>query len=99
MGRSSNPDLRRVAERVGDRVDARFASGPGAPAMELERAGSQLGAELIVVGSRGDGGLKACLRGSVSAKLASSASRPVLIVPRGFRAKLDWCGASANGAG
>jgi nucleotide-binding universal stress UspA family protein len=97
--RAANRMGGRVAELVGDRVDARFASGPGAPAMELERAGSQLGAELIVIGSRGDSALRACLRGSVSAKLASSASRPVLIVPHGFRAKLDPYAAAANGAG
>jgi nucleotide-binding universal stress UspA family protein len=88
-----------VAELVGDRVDARFASGPGAPAIELERAGSQLGAQLIVVGSHGDSLLRASLRGSVSAKLASSASRPVLIVPRELRSTLDPRAAAANGAG
>lgn len=40
-------------------------------------------AELIVVGSRGRGAVKAALLGSVSTSLVGIARRPVLVVPRG----------------
>jgi nucleotide-binding universal stress UspA family protein len=52
----------------------------GIPAAALEAVASQEGADLIVVGSRGRGGIASALFGSVSAALARSARCPVVVV-------------------
>jgi nucleotide-binding universal stress UspA family protein len=53
----------------------------GDPATRLDEAAYEHDAELLVVGARGHSGLAAALVGSVSQRLASGATCPVLIVP------------------
>jgi nucleotide-binding universal stress UspA family protein len=52
----------------------------GDPAAALEELGARESAELIAVGTRGYGVLRALALGSVSRTLAESSSRPVLVV-------------------
>jgi nucleotide-binding universal stress UspA family protein len=65
-------------------AQATIASGP---AVGIVDAASEIDAAVIVVGSRGFGGLRELVRGSVSHDVAIHADRPVLIVPpaRGAR--------------
>ena len=56
--------------------------GIGKPAEEIVALGENLGAGLIVVGSRGWGGLRRALIGSVSDSVVRHAHCPVLIVRR-----------------
>lgn len=56
-----------------------FAEGP--PARAITDVADDLGADLIVAGSRGRGGVAELFLGSVSHHLAHHARRPVLIVP------------------
>ena len=65
---AAGPDIERVTEHgyAPDRLSA----------LALTR-----GARLIVVGTRGRGPTRAALLGSVSQRLAASASRPVMVVP------------------
>jgi nucleotide-binding universal stress UspA family protein len=53
----------------------------GNPARELNDAASEIGADLIVVGSRGRGPLSSAVLGSVSSTVAAAVGRPVLVVP------------------
>ena len=53
----------------------------GDPQALLARASGQL--DLLVVGSRGYGPLRAVLLGSVSGALVRSAESPLVVVPRG----------------
>jgi nucleotide-binding universal stress UspA family protein len=53
----------------------------GDPATVLAEVAEELDSELIVVGTRGRGAWRAAALGSVSAKLARLAARPVTIVP------------------
>jgi nucleotide-binding universal stress UspA family protein len=62
-------------------VEARLAFGN--PDYEIVRAGEELGAALIVVGSRGLGGVMRALMGSVSDSVVRHAHCPVLVVREG----------------
>jgi nucleotide-binding universal stress UspA family protein len=53
----------------------------GTPADRLADLADEEGAELVAVGSRGRGALRAAILGSVSAGLVAVARRPVLVVP------------------
>jgi nucleotide-binding universal stress UspA family protein len=53
----------------------------GDPARELIDAAGEIGADLVVVGSRGRGRLSSAVLGSVSAVVAAAAASPVLVVP------------------
>jgi nucleotide-binding universal stress UspA family protein len=68
----------RELEAEGVEVDTRAREGD--PARLIIEAAEELGAELIVVGSRGLTGLERFLLGSVSSKLAQHA--PTLMVVR-----------------
>jgi nucleotide-binding universal stress UspA family protein len=71
--------LHRAANLAGDaQVEACLAEGT--PAEALEEVAARESAQLIAVGTRGRGALKALALGSVSRTLAASASLPVLIV-------------------
>jgi len=58
----------------------------GDPSESLMAACDQLGADLLVLGSRGRGGFKALRLGSVGQECAVHADCPVLIVKNGDRA-------------
>jgi nucleotide-binding universal stress UspA family protein len=67
-----------LREEAGElEIETRLVEGPAARALTKEAAG----AELLVVGSRGVGGFRELLLGSVSHQCAQNASCPVLIVP------------------
>ena len=53
----------------------------GLPAEVLLKAASDMDAEMIVVGSRGAGGFKKLLLGSVSTQLTHHAHCPVMVIP------------------
>jgi nucleotide-binding universal stress UspA family protein len=53
----------------------------GDPARELIDAGREIGADLVVVGSRGRGPLSSAVLGSVSSAVAADAGSPVVVVP------------------
>jgi nucleotide-binding universal stress UspA family protein len=72
--------LERVLEEE-ELADATRRVVPGFPADRLADLGDEESAEVIVVGSRGRGPVKAALLGSVSTALIGVARRPVLVVP------------------
>jgi nucleotide-binding universal stress UspA family protein len=94
-------DGERLLERVGGDVDAETYVVLGDPATRLDEAAREHDAELIVVGARGHSGLAAALVGSVSQRLANSASCPVVIVSpdagERFIAGTDWEGSIVSG--
>jgi len=53
---------------------------PGSPADEIVDAAKELGADMIVIGSRGWGEIRSVLLGSVSERVLHLARCPVLIV-------------------
>lgn len=65
---------------LGD-VTYRAAADPGTIWDALIAAADELDADVLVTGSRGLGGLKSLLLGSVSRNLLQHAARPVLVVP------------------
>jgi nucleotide-binding universal stress UspA family protein len=64
-------------------ADAERRVAIGHPAERLAELADEEDADLIVVGSRGRGAMKAVFLGSVSHNLIGVARRPVLIVPPG----------------
>jgi len=58
----------------------------GSPARAIIDAADHAAAELLVVGSRGRGSLRAAVLGSVSRELTAQASCPVVVVPSGSAA-------------
>lgn len=79
--RSRRRLLERAARLVDDQVDVSTELASSEPVTALEEAAERRDADLIVVASRGRGPLASALLGSTSTRLASSAARPVLIVP------------------
>ena len=78
---------RRDGERLLDEAaaalglpDAERRMGAGGPGSEISRLASELGATVLVVGTRGRGGIKRALLGSVSDHLVRNAPCPVLVV-------------------
>jgi nucleotide-binding universal stress UspA family protein len=70
-----------VFEGRGIEVTARIVEE--LPANAVLDAVKEIGADLVVVGSRGQGGLKGLLLGSVSQKIVHHAPCPVVVVPVG----------------
>lgn len=68
----------RLSQDAGVEVEAHLR--PGRAEDEILRLGEELDADLIVVGSRGLGGIKRALLGSVSAGVTRHARGPVLVV-------------------
>jgi nucleotide-binding universal stress UspA family protein len=90
---SASPDDDERAQFLLAAVAVEEALGPvesrvefGLPAEQLVRVAEQEGAELVVLGSRGQGSLKAVLLGSVSMGVIARARCPVLVVPPGAAA-------------
>jgi nucleotide-binding universal stress UspA family protein len=54
----------------------------GPPAQTLQAVGNEVGADLLVVGSRGIGGAPSRLLGSTSTQVVHEATVPVVVVPR-----------------
>ncbi len=72
---------RRVEEAGGTVAGAHFRMGR--PDQEIVAVGEDVGAGLIVLGSRGLGGLKRALMGSVSDSVVRHAHCPVMVVRDG----------------
>jgi nucleotide-binding universal stress UspA family protein len=53
----------------------------GSPAREIAAHADKIGADLIVVGTHGRGGLSHAVLGSVAERIVQKAKRPVLTVP------------------
>ena len=76
---------RLAAERAAEALDRtgapwRFEVRTGDPAIQLELAADEHGADLIIVGARGHSVAHRLLLGSVSTRLVHHARRPVLLV-------------------
>jgi len=71
-----------LARAAGFTAEARWQPGTGPVADTIIDVAAEIGARLIVTGSRGLGGIKSLLAGSVSDRIMHHARRPVLIVPR-----------------
>jgi nucleotide-binding universal stress UspA family protein len=76
----------RIASEQG--VDARTELLAGNPVDEIVAFADTIGADLIVVGSRGHGAIASALLGSVSRGVLHEARRPVLVV-RGTEARAE----------
>ncbi len=85
LGARRTARKRRVARRAqpgpARRVETRIPVDVGDAAAHMELLAAQNDAALFVVGSRGLGPLQSALLGSLSARLAATAPRPVLVVP------------------
>lgn len=79
--------LTRELERFGRESAAGFdfepsyRTGAGAPAREILKEADRFGADLVVVGTNGQGGFERALIGSVAKAVATEAQRPVLFIP------------------
>ena len=85
-GSEAAQNARRVAADLAYRLDARLklvhsTSVLGAAAERLTDVADRASAQLLVVGSRGHGQLASTLLGSVASELATTATRPLVIVP------------------
>lgn len=87
--RTETVDLREIAESVLKRaareavskgVDVETHASEGEPAEVIINVANQVGADLIVIGSRGLTGIKRYLLGSVSTKVSQHAHCSVMIV-------------------
>jgi nucleotide-binding universal stress UspA family protein len=79
--------LDQALEELASRVDAGGQIIDGHPAEVLAAESERL--DLLVIGSRGYGALRATLAGSVAHELAGTAHCPLLLVPRGVDRPLD----------
>jgi nucleotide-binding universal stress UspA family protein len=79
----------RVAERAGIVVDADERVEAGQASSVIDATAEEEDAALIVVGTHARGALEGAAVGSVSSRLAASASRPVLLVRADIRLRLD----------
>jgi nucleotide-binding universal stress UspA family protein len=61
-------------------IEASDELAQGSPVDEIIRAADAFDADLVVVGSRGRGALKASVLGSVSRRVVTRSRRPVLVV-------------------
>ena len=87
--------LTATAESLAPDVPTEPVVAVGAPEQVL--ADESQTADLVVVGSRGYGPLRAVLLGSVSGRLVREAACPVIVVPRGIGAPLEELFGAASG--
>jgi nucleotide-binding universal stress UspA family protein len=80
--RNADELLASIRARVGDE-SVEIGLVEGSPAAAIIEAADQAGADLVVVGSRGRGSLRAAVLGSVSRDLTAQARCPVVVVPSG----------------
>jgi nucleotide-binding universal stress UspA family protein len=78
--RREGETLLAVAAAALDLPDAERRVLTGGPGVELTILAKEIGASVLVVGSRGRGGIKRALLGSVSDHLVRNAPCPVLVV-------------------
>ena len=85
---ADEPEIRnKIAGQVeelreaGLEAELEIRSGSHDVATLISRAADDVGADLIVVGTHGHGGLAAALMGSVARGLCHYANQPVLVVP------------------
>jgi nucleotide-binding universal stress UspA family protein len=94
-------DAKQLLERIAQELDApdterRVALGSAVAVLSAIAADEQ--ADLLVVGSRGQGHLRAALLGSVSAGLCRSAPCPVVVVPPSVAQRVLGPGEAATAA-
>lgn len=70
-----------LANEAGLEAEARVSTQAVTTARTILGEAEQLGAQVIVIGSRGLAGLKSLLLGSVSHEVIQHADRPVVVVP------------------
>jgi nucleotide-binding universal stress UspA family protein len=73
--------LRKLASEAGISGDVEHRAEIGSAADRVVEVCEELGASYVVLGSRGRGGLKSAVLGSVSGSVASNAPCPIVIVP------------------
>jgi nucleotide-binding universal stress UspA family protein len=78
QARSALDAARTLAEEAG--VEAEFEVFEGDAAEEIARIAESRDADLVVVGTRGHGGIAGSLLGSVSAGVVRRSKRPVVVV-------------------
>jgi nucleotide-binding universal stress UspA family protein len=72
--------ISRVADRADVAIDAEERVEAGEPSHVIDAVAEEEDAAMIVVGTHARGALEGAARGSVSSRLAASASRPVVLV-------------------
>ncbi|HET7591007.1 MAG TPA: universal stress protein [Solirubrobacterales bacterium] len=78
----AGPIVTRTVKAVDERLAATGRALSGVPGQAILAACEEVGADLLVAGSRGYGPILRVLLGSVSTQLAHRAPCPVLVVPR-----------------
>lgn len=77
----ANKELAKRLERLAGKVDKRTSRvALGAPVKAICNAAAELGADLVVMGTHGRGGLAHLVMGSVAEKVLRTAKLPVLTV-------------------
>ena len=78
----AGPIVTRAVKSVDERLAATGRVLAGRPSSALAEACEEVGADLLVAGSRGSGALARVFLGSVSTELMHKAPCPILVVPR-----------------
>lgn len=81
MRSAARRDLEDASELLPSRAGVEIAVGEGAAGDALVRAATEDGTDVIVMATRGQGGLKRALLGSVADEVVRHAPCPVMLVP------------------